>query len=400
MYKYRLYPSQKQINRLSNQFEVCRRAYNELLETSIETYKNTGKHLSKFDLDECIPYLDVDTSVVFSQVLQNLSDRVSKSFQNFFRRLKKKQSGKQHIKPGFPRFKKRFKSTTYPQFGFKLVSDKKLYVSKVGNIPIILHRVPKGKLKTMTIKRNRAGQWFVIFSCEINTPINIIHSHIDNAVGVDVGIESYATLSSGVHIPNPRPLVRSEKKIKKLQRKVSRKVKGSKNRGNAVHCLAKAHVGVSNQRMDFLHKLSRFLTDEFGTIAVENLNIKNMVHNHHLAKHISDASWGSFIQMLCYKAECAGGRVVKNPRTTGSSVRCYKCGKDVPKPLSMRMHVCPFCGVVVHRDHNSALNHLKDTVGLTGIHACGDSASTTILRRLVASGVVEAGTIFNGSQFH
>jgi putative transposase len=399
MYKYRLYPNQKQIHRLSEQLKVCRLAYNELLETSIETYKNTGKRLTKFDLDECIKYLDIDTSVVFSQIIQNLNDRINKAFQNFFRRLKEKQSGK-HIKVGFPRFKKHFKSITYPQFGFKLVSDKRLYVSKVGNIPIILHRIPKGKIKTMTIKRSRAGHWFVIFSCEIEIPSNRAHPNIDRTIGADVGIESYATLSSGVHIPNPKHLIRSERKLKRLQRKASRKVKGSRNRGKSIHKLAKAHIIVSNQRRDFQHKLSRILTNEFGTIAVEDLNIKGMVRNHHLAKHIHDASWNNFIQLLCYKAEWAGGKVLKNPRTIGSSIRCFNCGKDVPKPLSVRIHCCPFCDVVLHRDHNSALNHLKDTVGLTGIHACGDSTSTTILQRLVASGIVEAGTIFSGSQFH
>lgn len=167
-YKFRLYPSRKQIKCLSEQFEACRKTYNELLEINIETYKNTGKGLTKFDLDKCIKYLDTDTSIVFSQVLQNLNDRLNKAFKNFFRRVKERKSGK-HTKAGFPRFKKWLRSITYPQMGFKFKSDKKLYVSRIGSMPAVLHRLPKGKIKTLTIKRNRANQWLAIFSCEHRT---------------------------------------------------------------------------------------------------------------------------------------------------------------------------------------------------------------------------------------
>jgi putative transposase len=131
------------------------------------------------------------------------------------------------------------------------------------------------------------------------------------------------------------------------------------------------HQKVFDERRDFQHKLSRFIVDEFGTIAVEDLNINGMVKNPKLAKHIPDASWDSFFQMLCYKASSAGGRVLKNPKTKGSTLRCFNCGRKVPKSLATRIHECPFCGVSLHRDYNSALEHLKDTVGLTGIEACG-----------------------------
>jgi putative transposase len=164
--------------------------------------------------------------------------------------------------------------------------------------------------------------------------------------------------------------------------------------------LARAHQKVFDQRRDFQHKLSRFIVDEFGTIVVEDLNIKGMVKNHKLAKHIHDASWDSFFQMLCHKASSAGGRVLKNPKTKGSTLRCFNCGREVPKSLATRIHDCPFCGVKLHRDYNSALDHLKDTVGLTGINACGDPASTTILQRLAASGVKEAGTTCDPPKFH
>jgi putative transposase len=168
-----------------------------------------------------------------------------------------------------------------------------------------------------------AGQWLAIFSCEARSKKKV-HPNADKKVGIDVGLESFATLTTREKIPNPRYLVKSEKKLKKFQRRVSRKVKGS-NRLKALHRLARAHQKVFDQRRDFQHKLSRFIVDEFGTIVVEDLNIKGMVKNHKLAKHLQDASWDSFFQMLCYKASSAGGRVLKNPRTKGSSLRCFNC---------------------------------------------------------------------------
>ena len=160
-YKFRLYPSQRQKQRLFNTFKVCKQIYNELLEMSISTYKSEGKTLHKFDYNK---YLTGKYPMVHSQVKQNVSDRVHKAFQNFFRRVKDKSCKRK----GFPRFKSKVKSIIYPQSGFKFISDKRLYASKIGNIPIVLHRTPRGKLKTMTIKVNQAGQWFAIFSCEVD----------------------------------------------------------------------------------------------------------------------------------------------------------------------------------------------------------------------------------------
>jgi putative transposase len=339
-----------------------------LLQKCKEAYKKDGVSLSsKSKLCEIIKQIKADNpelKQVYSQVLQNCADRLSKGYANFFRRTEQKRAGKK-IRAGFPRYKKHFHSITYPQFGFKLLSQRRLRVSKIGNIPIVLHRAPKGKLKTLTIKRNKPGQWFAIFSCEVNAKRKV-HPNADKKVGIDVGLESFATLTTREQIPNPRYLVKSEKKLKKVQRRVSRKVKGSRNRAKAVLKLEGVHQKVFDERRDFQHKLSRFIVDEFGTIAVEDLNINGMVKNHRLAKHISDASWDSFFRMLCYKASSAGGRVLKNPRTRGSTLRCFNCGREVPKSLATRIHACPFCGVVLHRDYNSALVHLKDTVGLTG----------------------------------
>jgi putative transposase len=211
-----------------------------------------------------------------------------------------------------------------------------------------------------------------------------------------VGIEHFATFSNGETIQNPRFLMKSESKLKKLQRKVSRKKKGSKNRIKAILKLAGLHEKITDQRNDFLHKMSKKLTDEYSFIAVESLRISGMLHNnyHSLSKHISDASWNSFIQMLSYKASSAGGKVVcVNPK--GTSQKCSSCGQTVEKSLAVRKHNCPYCGLNVSRDHNAAINILKraeHTAGLAGIYACGDQANT-LPSEGRASRVKEVGTI-------
>lgn len=357
MYRFRIYPSRKQKVRLINSFKTCKMVYNELLEISKTTYKESGKTLRKFDYNK---HLTGKYSEIHSQVKQNVSDRVHKAFSNFFRRVKDTSVPKD--KKGFPRFKSRVNSITYPQSGFKMLSDKRLRLSKIGNVPIILHRIPKGKIKTLTIKQNRARQWFAIFSCEID--IKLVTHQSDANVGLDVGLESYAVLSNGEFIANPRHLVKSEKRLKRLHRQVSKKKKGSANRRKARFELAKQHIKVANQRSDFLHKLSIKLVKSYSFIAVEDLNVNQMLGNHWLAKSISDASWNTFINMLSYKAVMCGGQLVKvNPRNTSKT--CSKCGTIAEMPLSKREFLCPSCGFVCHRDLNSAHNILHIGQGLS-----------------------------------
>ena len=379
MFKYRIYPSSKQKVRIINNYKVCKQAYNELLAISKDTYKFGNVSLTKFDYNNILK----GKYNIHSQVIQNVSDRVHKAFKNFFRRIKDPKCKRK----GFPRFKSRVNSITFPQSGFKILSDKRIRLSKIGSVPIILHRVPKGKIKTLTIKVNKANQWFAVFSYEL-PDVKVVHQSKDE-VGIDVGLENFATLSNGEMISNPRFLIKSEKKLKLLQRRLSRKKKGSANRRKARFRVARQHINVSNQRTDFLHKLSRSLTIKYSVIAVEDLNIKCMVKNHYLAKSITDASWGAFIQMLSYKAITSGGQLLKNPKTRGSSHRCSNCGEVVDMPLSKRKFSCPECFVVLHRDHNSALNHIKDTVGLTEISTPVDDCVRPSLKAVI----VEAGTI-------
>ena len=386
-YKYRIYPSNKQKIRLLNQFKICKNIYNTLLCENKELMTT-----KKFDFDSLVK--DIKTTCpsyyyqAHSQVLQNVSDRLHKAFDNFFRRLEEKKSGKK-IKAGFPRFKSRIKSITYPQSGFKFLNERRLKLSKIGSIPIVLHRTPRGKIKTLTIKQNKAGQWFAFFCCELPDVI-IKHPSIEK-IGIDVNSrDNFCFLSNGESVDNPKFLVKSEKRLKLIQRRLSRKKKGSANRRKARFKVARLHNKIANQRSDFHHKLSRNLTLRYSIIAVEDLNIKSMINSSYNAKFINDASWNSFIQMLSYKAVISGGQLVKNPKTKGSSHRCSKCGFYVEDmPLSRKVFKCPNCLNVCHRDFNASNNHLKDTVGLTGIPTPVDDC---VRPPLLKATVVEAGT--------
>lgn len=384
MYKYRLYPSNKHKVKLVISLKTCKAIYNELLALNIDSWIFGKVSLSGFD---CNQYLAGKYDDIHSQTKQNVSDRVHKAFQNFFRRVKSNSKQK-----GFPRFKSRVNSITFPQSGFKLLSDRKIKLSKIGSIPIILHRIPKGKIKTLTIKQNKCGQWFAVFACELpNVKKPFDETFSKSFVGIDVGLENFATLSNGELVANPRYLVKSEKKLKLLSRRMGRKVKGSANRRKARFRLARQHNKITNQRMDFLHKLSHRLTKSYSFIAVEQLNIKGMMNDCFWAKQIGDAGWGTFISFLKYKAVIGGGSCVENSNTRGSSHRCSKCGAWNEITLSERTFHCCSCGFSVHRDFNASNNHLNDTAGLVGILTPVETKPLPPNGK--ACSVIEAGTI-------
>jgi len=388
MYKYKLYPSTKQQTKLLNQFNICKEIYNTLLSESKEYY-----FTSRYDFNCLVGDIKLTCpnrfNQVHSQVLQNVSDRVHKSLDNFFNRIKLKKQGVK-VKAGFPRFKSKIHSITYPQSGFKFLSNKRLKLSKIGNVPIVLHRIPKGKIKTLTIKLNNANQWFAVFSCEIDIP-EVVNHQSTKKIGIDVGLTKFLTDNKGRDIVNPRFYVHAEKKLARLQRVHSRKVKGSKNREKSRIKLARQHIKVFNQRTDFLHKLTSSLAKEFKIIYGERLNIKSMVKSN-LAKHILDVSWGRFYNMLSYKVVINGGELKKNPKTRGSSKRCSNCGVETKMTLSQRTFHCPICGFVCHRDKNSAINHIQDTEGHSEISTPVETPSLSSTFGKV-NGVVESGTI-------
>jgi len=371
-YKYRLYPTRNQIRILDATLNMCRDLYNSALQERIEAYKKSGIPLWYVDQAKKLPKLkelNPQYEFIYAQVLQDVLRRLDKTFKNFFRRIKN------HETPGFPRFKgeNRYNSFTYPQLRFE-ISGNKLYLPKIGDIRLKLSRSIQGTIKTCTIVR-KIDTYYACFSVEIEKDIK--PRKIEKVVGIDVGIKSFAVLSDGVQVSNPVYLKQSEKKLVKEQRRLSRKKKGSNNRKKQRIIVAKVYGRIVNQRTDFQHKLSRQLVNSYDKIFVEDLHIKNMVKNHRLAKSISDASWGSFIQKLEYKAEEAGievGRV--NPQNT--SRICHVCGyvnRDLT--LSDRTWICPVCNTKHDRDVNAAVNILvtginKSTVGNMGIDACGE----------------------------
>ena len=365
-YQFRIYPGRKQEVVLNRTLTTCRHLYNDsLAERKRKAELNELERtfgIIQWGKPEWIEYEDQQNALpltktsyqkeVFSQVLQNVLKRVDRSFQNFFRGF------------GYPRFqgRNRYNSFTYPQKGFEL-KDGKLILSKIGNIKIIQHREIEGKIKTCTIKKD-IDQWYVSFSCEIDEPAL---AEIKTEIGIDVGLSSLITLSNGEKIEPPKFLRESEDKLTHEQKRLSRKRLRSKNRKQQAIIVAKVHRRIRNQRKDFAHKLSRELVDTYDRIVFEDLQIKNMVQNHHLAKSISDAGWYQLMNLTEYKAAYAG-KFVEFVNPAGTSQICSSCGNSVQKELSVRVHSCPFCGLVLDRDHNAAINILS-TVGTTGINA-------------------------------
>ena len=271
--------------------------------------------------------------------------RVDRAFVAFFRRCKRGEN------PGFPRFRsfRRYDSITFPSYGdgCKLLDNGKLRIQGAGHIKVKLHRPIEGTIRTATIKR-QAGRWFVCFSVECDAkplPAN------DLKTGIDVGLESFAVLSDGAEINNPRYYRNAQARLRVCQRKVARRTKGKNRRRKAVLLLQRAHVKVHNQRADFHHKESRKLVNQYGVIAVEDLNVKGLAAGM-LAKSVHDAGWSQFLNFISYKAECAG-REFREVDPRGTSQTCL-CGARVPKTLADRWHDCPACGLSAGRDHVSA----------------------------------------------
>lgn len=353
-YKYLLNPKAGKLQRLHNILDVCRVTYNKILEIRKTAWETEKKSVSLYDSQSIARTWGIVG--LHSQVLQNVAVRVDLAFQNFFRQVKAGTRA-----PGYPRFKAegRYDSFTYPQFGFKLKGNK-LYLAKVGDVRINLHRAIVGKIKTCTIKRE-GHRWYAIFACEINK--EVLTKNETKAVGVDVGCVTFATFSDGNVVEHPHFIRRVQDKLSKAHAEYckldllsvddSKKIKSKKK-------LVNLHCKVRRQRTDFLHKLSRKLVNEYSVLCVEKLNIEEMVKGNwsRLNKSIMDGGWGYFKTMLHSKAEEAGSVVVEvNPAYT--SQICSGCGVKVKKELGERMHTCPTCGLSIGRDLNAARNILR-----------------------------------------
>jgi putative transposase len=347
-YKYRLYPTKAQAEFLDNQLREACSLYNAAKQERDDAWKMCRKLINYYDQANQLKAMRADGCLTLANFscCQDVLRRVDKTYKAFFGRVRRAE------KPGFPRYRssRRYDSITFPSYGdgCRLLDNGKLRVQGAGHIKVKLHRPVEGEIKTVTIKRE-AGRWFVCFSVERESrPLPASAAEI----GIDVGLTSFAVLSTGAEIENPRHYRKAEARFRCAQRKVARrKNKRSNQRRKAVRLLQRAHAHVANQRRDFQHKEARKLVNAYGVIAVEDLNVKGLAAGM-LAKSVHDAGWSQFIAMLSYKAECAGRVLVKvDPRATSQT--CL-CGARVPKTLADRWHDCSVCGLSASRDYVSA----------------------------------------------
>ncbi|MGZ3600226.1 MAG: RNA-guided endonuclease InsQ/TnpB family protein [Ktedonobacterales bacterium] len=351
-YKYKLKPTPEQARQLEEVLWRCRTLYNTALEQRITAYRRCGVTLTCYQQQAELPDLKAafpEYATIHSQVLQDVLTRLDKTYQAFFRRVKTGQT------PGFPRYqgRNRYHSFTYKQYGNGARLDNGFRVlSKIGRISVWWSRPLDGTPKTVTISQEADG-WYVAFSCaEVPTqPL----PRTGRETGIDVGLKVFLITSEGDAVENPRHHRKAEKRLKKAQRRVSRRKKGSKRRRKAVKLLARKHQKVQRQRRDFHHKTANTLICQYDTIYLEDLRVANMVRNRHLSKSISDAGWAAFRAILEAKAACAGRQVVAVPPAF-TTQDCSGCGTRVPKSLSVRTHVCTSCGLVMDRDENAAKN--------------------------------------------
>lgn len=355
-YQYRLYPKEAQIQALNDLLEQARQLYNAALEERREAWLMVGvslNYVSQANQLKEIRIADPDGlgKLNFS-ACQQILRRLEKSFSAFFRRIKAGE------KPGFPRFKSRsrFRSLEFRFGDGASLKGDRLRIQGVGEIRAFFHRpIPEdAKIKAAVVRRDSLGQWFATFQLEV--PDSKPEAHSGEPVGIDLGVTTLVALSTGELIEAPRHFRKTEKKLRRQQRRLSRRKKFSLRWHRARKQVAKTHRRITNQRKDFSHKLSRRLVNEFSLVAVEDLNVNGLSRSK-LAKSIHDAGWSQLLAHLSFKAESAGSKVVAvDPRYT--SQICSDCGSLVPKKLSVRVHRCPECGLVIDRDHNAAINIL------------------------------------------
>ena len=378
-FKYRLYPTPEQESQLLQQAGNTRFLWNKLLESNIKTYEKTKKFQFSHEMIVSIPKLKEEFDFLklsFSQSLQQVGRQLDSALKSTFKKTK-----------GFPKFKKRGvrDSFTIPQ---KFACNKKnVKLPKIGKVKWVLHRNWEGSPKFLTVSRD-GNQWFCSITCEVNLTdkqFPDIETCQDNIVGIDVGLKEFATISDNTVIPNPRHLNKKLKKLKREQRWLSRKIKGSNNRVKQIEKVQTVHRKIRNTRKDFLRKITSNMIAKYSGVVLEDLNIKGMMKNKKLSRHISDVGWHEFARQLEYKSLWNAKHFIKIDRWYASSKICNECGsKKVDLKLSDRVYVCEDCGNIVDRDFNASINirdegiriliskYSKTTVGHTGSNACGE----------------------------
>lgn len=356
-FKFRIYPTPEQENVLSRQFGASRFIYNYFLRQRTDyyvahkgnkkqglTYHDTARMLTELKRQPEYEWMNEANSQSLQQSLRHLDV----AYNNFFNK-----------RAEFPKFKSKRSQQSFqvPQH-FRLdVKAGRLSIPKLAPLKIVLHRPVEGETKSVTISRSPSGRYFASLLCEVE--IKPKPKRMGKEVGIDLGLKSFVVTSEGEHIDPPQYFRQAEKKLATLQRRLSRKQKGSRNREKARLKVARQHEKIANQRADFLHKLSRRIVDESQVIYAESLNVKGMMGNHHLAKSIGDAGWSEFLRQVAYKSEWRGSRFEQIDRFFPSSKRHAQCGyiyQDLQ--LSEREWTCPECGERVDRDANAAQNIL------------------------------------------
>ena len=386
-FKYRIYPNESQRDQIARTFGCCRFVYNRALDVKKTAYSETGKSIATNDLIKMIPAWkrDPETSwlaQVDSMALQQSIRDLDRAYRNFFRRVR--EGGK----PGFPKFKsRRHARQSYRTNGGKILDRNHIALPKLGNVRAKVSRPLQGRFMSVTVSLDAAGRYFATFLCT-DVPSKDTTA-TDREVGIDLGVKMLATLSDGTKIENPRGLERYERKLAREQRRLSRRKGARKSEKQSRRYLkqrkrvARIHAKIADARTDALHKVTTMLADENQVLCMEDLNAKGMMKNHHLAKAVTDASFGEFARLLEYKCAERGRSFVKIGRFYPSSKTCSACGHRLDTlPLSVRSWDCPACGTHHDRDVNAARNILTEgkrilsnTEGTAG-HA-GTVAATT-----------------------
>ena len=376
--KVRIYPTDEQKQQLAGAMGSCRWWWNFALNKSIETYKETGKGLSRAGLNALLPSLKEENewlkTEVYSQSLQQTSLNLSRAFINFFEKRAK-----------FPRYKSKHgkQSVGFPQS--VKIEENQIKLPKIGLVKAVFDRRYFGTIKIVTITKDSSDKYFASVLYELEACF--ISGNGEKIIGLDLGILDFCIAHDGTKTSkyaNPRHFKKHEKNLARKQQKLARKQKGSKTRQKAKNKVAKVHARISNARQDFLHKLSRKLTNESKVIVVENLYVKGMVRNHKLAKTISDVGWGIFVNFLSYKLEREDKRLVEISRWFPSSHICPDCLTQTPRmDLSIREWTClnTSCGKTHDRDEAASRNIRAEGIRIIKTDGTAVSASGGSVRQ-------------------
>ena len=372
--KVRLYPNNQQQEALSQSFGNCRWLWNYCLNLMNQTYKDTGKGLSGYAVKKQIPQLKKEhewLKLTYSQCLQQVCLNLGVAFNNFFERRAK-----------YPRFKSKHgkQSIQYPQNVARI--ENCLRLPKIGNVKAVFHRSIEGKFKTVTVSKNKAGQYFasILFDDGQEKPKT---STEGKNIGIDLGLTHFAITSEGSKFDNPRWIDQHERNLKIKHQQLSRKQKGSNNKNKSRKKVAKVCLKVANCRSDFHHKLSRRIVNESKVICVESLAVANMVKNRNLSKAISQVGWGQFCTMLKYKAEQEGKTYIEVDRFLASSKTCNVCLNQIESlPLDVRYWLCNNCNTKHDRDINAAICIKDEGLRILNLTSgTGDKAYRQTVRR-------------------